>query len=404
MMKSHFALVFVASVLVGAGCSSHDDDSAQALESITLGSGSGSAPGSGSGPGAGSGFDAGAGSGFDAGMGSGFDAGMGSGSDAGMGSGSDAGMGSGSDAGVGSGSDAGPGPDAGVGSGSACTDGTVVLDPYSAQYNLAGDTVVLDPHTLAGTAPYAFSASGLPPGLSISSTTGRIAGTLGPTSYVGSPYRVTVTITDSGSPPKVISVSFNWRIERKEIPRFESTIGVAVDVALPPAPGTFPFVYVVVGLPPGLSLDALSGRITGTIPPTTKPGPYSVGVSTTGGAASDTYLFLWWVFGPSFHAASEPADQSSWEGESVSLKLPLPGGSPGFSYQPANLPPGLALDPVSRTIAGTIPPGAQAASPYDVTVRAVSGDGIITAFAFRWTIYTDAPVIITRNPFGSASF
>lgn len=406
MMKRHFVLALVAGVLAGAACGSPDEKAAQAVGAVTAGSGSGSGPfpsDAATGPdAAGSGFDAGAGSGsgFDAGVGPGSDAG--SGFDAGIGPGSDAG--SGFDAGMGPGSDAGAGSDAGSGSGSnACGDGLVYLDPYSAQYNMTGDAVALDPHSLVGTAPYAFSATGLPPGLSIDARTGRITGALAATAYAGSPYRVTISITDSGRPPSVRSVSFNWRIDRRALPRYENTVGDAVNVTLPPASGSSPYVYAVSGLPPGLSSSTADGRITGTISPTTPPGPYTVTVSTTGGSASDSYSFLWWVFGPSLHVASEPADQNSWEGDAASLKLPVPNGRPNFTYQATNLPPGLQLDASTATIVGAVAPGAQAGSPYEVRVLAMSSDGVATTFAFRWTVYTSAATL-NNNMFGSAAF
>ena len=48
-----------------------------------------------------------------------------------------------------------------------------------------------------GTAPYSYTATGMPPGLSISSATGVMSGT--PTSIAGSPYTVVVTVTDAAS-------------------------------------------------------------------------------------------------------------------------------------------------------------------------------------------------------------
>lgn len=58
-----------------------------------------------------------------------------------------------------------------------------------------------------GTTPYSWSASGLPAGLSISSSTGLISGT--PTATGTS--NVTVTVTDSAS--KTASASFTWTVE-----------------------------------------------------------------------------------------------------------------------------------------------------------------------------------------------
>ncbi|WP_367127139.1 S8 family serine peptidase [Saccharothrix sp. HUAS TT1] len=88
--------------------------------------------------------------------------------------------------------------------GTATPGGPSVTNPGN-QSTVVGNAVSLQLSASGGSAPYAFSATGLPPGLSISSS-GLVTGT--PTT-VGS-YSVTVTATDSAS--RTGSTSFSWAI------------------------------------------------------------------------------------------------------------------------------------------------------------------------------------------------
>ncbi|GAA0917594.1 proprotein convertase P-domain-containing protein [Nonomuraea longicatena] len=62
--------------------------------------------------------------------------------------------------------------------------------------------------TMSGRAPYTWSATGLPPGLSINAETGTISGT--PTT-AGS-FTAQVTVTDSGSLPRSGRASYGWTV------------------------------------------------------------------------------------------------------------------------------------------------------------------------------------------------
>ena len=57
-----------------------------------------------------------------------------------------------------------------------------------------------------------YSATGLPTGLSISSSTGLISGTISDDANDSSPYSVTITVTDDGSPTKSAQASFTWNV------------------------------------------------------------------------------------------------------------------------------------------------------------------------------------------------
>ncbi|WP_412537926.1 trypsin-like serine protease [Longispora sp. K20-0274] len=99
--------------------------------------------------------------------------------------------------------------------------GISVTNP-GAQTSTVGSAVTPVGHTASGgTAPYAWSATGLPAGLSISSSTGQITGT--PTTAGTS--TVTVTATDSSSPAKSGSASYSWTVNPPTVPGCSGTNG-----------------------------------------------------------------------------------------------------------------------------------------------------------------------------------
>jgi hypothetical protein len=86
--------------------------------------------------------------------------------------------------------------------------GTPVVANPGNQTGTVGSAVTLNNSATGGTAPYSWTATGLPAGLSINPGTGQITGT--PTAAGTS--TVTVSATDSASPPKTGSVSFGWTV------------------------------------------------------------------------------------------------------------------------------------------------------------------------------------------------
>jgi hypothetical protein len=66
-----------------------------------------------------------------------------------------------------------------------------------------------------GPSPLLYVASGLPAGVAINESTGAIAGTLEPGTALGSPYLVTITVSDGGATD---TESFQWRVETGDAP------------------------------------------------------------------------------------------------------------------------------------------------------------------------------------------
>ena len=149
-----------------------------------------------------------------------------------------------------------------------------------------------------------FSASGLPPGLSIDPTTGVISGT--PSTTVGSPFTVTLTATDPQGASVSISGLFNVVNPATPPPANQApvltgtlltipqpaTVTVAYSVSLAPAvtdPDGDVLTFSATGLPPGLSINPITGVISGT-PSTTVGSPFTVTLTATDPQGSSVSL------------------------------------------------------------------------------------------------------------------
>ena len=113
-----------------------------------------------------------------------------------------------------------------------------------------------------------FSATGLPGGLGISAATGLISGT---TAAAG-PFNPVVKVTDSGGLFATATFSWNVTSPSNQAPSITApvsqvlTVGDAVSLAVTASdPDGDALVYEATGLPAGLSINATSGLISGTI-------------------------------------------------------------------------------------------------------------------------------------------
>ncbi len=151
------------------------------------------------------------------------------------------------------------------------------------QNGAAGDNVSLQiqASSLPSGDTWTYAATGLPPELSINSSSGLITGTITGTS---SPYSVTVTasVSQVGS----VSQNFTWNVSTLSVTDPGTQNGAVGDsVALPIQSGGLPsgdsWAYSAIGLPSGLSINTGSGQIGGMI--TGSANAYSVTVTASDG-------------------------------------------------------------------------------------------------------------------------
>ena len=284
---------------------------------------------------------------------------------------------------------------------------SAVLDQTSEE----GETIALpaivaedlDGNTLS------FSATGLPPDLTIDGATGAISGTI---NYdAAGPYTTTVTVDDGLG--GTASASFAWTVNNVNrapvispdtVGDQTSTVGIAITnlqfTATDPD-GDTPLTYGATGLPTGVEIDATTGLISGT--PTLAQGLTPVTVTVSDGDLSDSVIFNWAVNPGAVNnppIVTAPVDQTNDAGTTIT---PLPivatdGGDGGtLDYSATGLPLNLTIDSVSGIISGTIDAGAGSVTPYSVTVN-VSDGFDTTPVTFNWTVNAAAaniPPIVT---------
>ena len=291
----------------------------------------------------------------------------------------------------------------------------IIEDPVSLQVT-ASDS---DGDTLS------YSATGLPAGLSINTSSGLISGDIAFGTDTSSPYSVTVTVTDDGEPEESANTSFAWTVNSEgpsnnaptltPVDNQTNTVAdtVSLQVLASDTDGDT-LSYSATGLPAGLSINTSSGLISGDIAfGADTSSPYSVTVTVTDDGEpeeSANTSFAWTVNseGPSNNAPTlTPVDnQTNTVADTVSLQV-LASDTDGdtLSYSATGLPAGLSIDVSLGVISGTITTGAEVGSPYAVIVT-ITDDGEPNKSAqalFSWNVsaISQAEVLYRVNSGGS---
>ncbi|MGL4549796.1 MAG: putative Ig domain-containing protein, partial [Gemmataceae bacterium] len=184
-----------------------------------------------------------------------------------------------------------------------------------------------------------------------------------------------------------VTLNVNGRVVVAPVADRESAEGDAVTVAASAeSEDGHPLTYSLAGQPSGVTIDATTGLISGTIAAgTALDAAYAVTVTATDGTDSGSVTFLWVV---DTRVTVEPlADRQDAEGASV--HLPVSATSPGggaFAYSATGLPAGLSISPTTGLIAGTIAAGAATAgTPRIVTVTVTQGP-FSASRTFEWVV------------------
>ncbi len=294
--------------------------------------------------------------------------------------------------------------------------GPPVVTAPEDQSSVEGDTVTLpveadDPDG----DELAFSATGLPDGLAIDPDSGEIAGTIAPGASAASPYDVEVTATDPDG--ATATAGFHWTVTRPNTPpvaaddlaETDEGAAVTVDVLANDGDADGDAVTVESVSSPGHGQAETDGSEVVYTPDALFTGvdsfAYTVADGRGGSDQATVTVTVNAVEPPNGPpVVTAPENQSSVEGDTVTLPVEAddPDGDE-LAFSATGLPDGLAIDPDSGEIAGTIAPGASAASPYDVEVTATDPDGATATAGFHWTVAlpstTPVPVRIDIWPF-----
>ena len=268
------------------------------------------------------------------------------------------------------------------------------LRPIADQTNTEGDAISLALQGASGSGgTLNYSASDLPDGLSLNATTGVVTGTLIPGAAADGPYAVTVTVDDGVNSG---SQTFNWTVNPyvslTSLADQSNIEGNSVSLAvLATDAGSVALSYSISGLPSGVSFNASTGLISGTVASgAALTGPDAVTVTATAGAYSGSEIFNWSLTpatAPAAPVVSSLALQANQTGDEASLQVSAT-DSAGYtlSYAATNLPDGLSIDPAAGLISGTLANDAASNMPYTATVTVSDGVGETTSLTIHWLI------------------
>lgn len=211
-----------------------------------------------------------------------------------------------------------------------------------------------------GTAPYSYSATGLPAALSIATASGMIAG-MPAQSAIGTT-SVTLTVKDSSRPQQTATTRLNLTIDPAKLTVTTSslasaTVGLAFSGAIAASGGVTPYKFSARGLPSGLSINASSGAISGT-PAQGTTGTAQVTFTVTDSSApqqtATTKINITVnASTPAKLAVTTSSLPSGTAGTAYSKTVAASGGTKPYAFSASGLPASLSIDGSTGAITGT---------------------------------------------------
>jgi type II secretory pathway pseudopilin PulG len=262
-----------------------------------------------------------------------------------------------------------------------------IINPGTQTSEVTAAVTAINMATGAGGRPnatsptYTWSATGLPPGVTIA-TTGSSAGTISGTPTTAGTYTTKVTAKDAENVSD--SETFTWvvagAVTLDAVPDQFVSPSTAVDIAFPVTTGTGvgPFTYTQTGLTTSatLTFSASTGHIAGKIPTGTR----TVTVTVTdkfGKTDSETVIL-------SDLAITTPATQSTARSTTATpLTVVATGGKTAYAWSIVNQPTGLSINATTGKITGTT---SFTKKDFTPTVTVTDAGGRSVSVTFTWKV------------------